>query len=124
VYLYHYLSREIERLADLTRTQEGVIEHKRRWKVSFCYGAAITVKERLNETQATQAAASPASQALVVMTAAQLAQAVKGYFPRLYSSRGGRISNTDGYYHGQTAGRNIQIRPGMGQTPNGRLALN
>ena len=93
-------------------------------KTSFCYGAAITVNERLTETQATQAAATPASQALVVMTAEQLAQAVKGYFPRLYMSRGGRISNTDGFYRGQTAGKNIDIRPGVGQSRNGRLALN
>src|SRR5437660_4654262 len=124
VYLYQYLSREIERLADLTRRQEGVLKNKGRWKVSFCYGAAITIKERLNETQATQAAASPASQALVVMTAEDLAKAVSGYFPRLRQLRGGRISNTDGYYRGQTAGRSIDIRPGVGQSRNGRLALN
>jgi hypothetical protein len=123
-YLYQYVSREIDRLADVTRQQEGVIENKRRWKTSFCYGAAATVCQRLNETRATQAAATPASQALVVMSAEDLKRAVNGYFPHLRNIRGGRISNTDGYYHGQTAGRNISIRPGMGQTPNGQLALN
>jgi len=124
VYLYQYLSREIERLGDHIRHQEGVIEHKRRWKVSFCYGAVTTVRVRLKETQASQAAATPASQALVVMSAADLARAVSGFFPRLSTIRGGRISNTDGYAHGQAAGRSLNIRPGVGQDRSGRLALN
>jgi uncharacterized protein DUF2786 len=125
-YLYNYLSREIERLATEGLRREGVLEHRRRWKVSFCYGAAMTIRQRLREQKERNSAQSAACTALVVVSDADLKRAVGAFFPRLTTLRGGRISNSNGYAAGQEAGCGMAM-PGQGIASRGttpQFALN
>lgn len=123
IYLYLFLSREVERLAkDAART---VLSGKAVYQTSFCRGATNTIYHRLKaerqqaQTTATHASnAKGTSNALVLRNAETDLQAaiLKIYGAPLRStSTRSSIGSHEGYQSGQAAGRTISINRGVGQ---------
>ena len=128
VYLYLYLSSEVERLAkEASRT---VLQRKAAYSVAFCRGAASTIYHRLQaerrqaETTATHfGTAKATSNALALRNAETDLQAaiLKIYgVPLRSTSTRSAIGNYDGYRSGQAAGHGISINRGVGHGSQSR----
>ena len=122
VYLYLYLSREVERLAkEETKT---VLAGKAAYQTSFCRGAANTIYHRLKaerqraETVATHyGTAKATSNALILRNAdADLQAAILKIYgaPLRTAFTRSSIGNHDGYQAGKAAGQSISINRGVG----------
>lgn len=113
-YLYEYLAREIDRLADVGwRDYTGWAASSRVWKNDFRTGAVVAINQALDQQERTQEAA-PDTMALIVRNDRALAEATRRVYPHLrHTSRKARAG--DGYYAGHRAGQGIGINPGVRQ---------
>lgn len=123
-YLYDYLSREIDRLADRGwANYYGFESSPRRWKTAFRMGAVAVIANRLARQRREQTAEAE-SRALILRDDAALQSAVAKYYPRLRKAPKVTIGSTDGYRAGAAAGRSMGINAGIGggaQRPQGLL---
>jgi len=125
-YMYAYLAREIDRLANAAYKRECTERahahmpepSARRWKASFRVGAAHVVRERLNaqrEATLRQARESGHGQALMVLDRKgdEIDRFVKQHHPRLRTmgSSAGQGSRS-GYQAGRSAGQGIALGGG------------
>jgi hypothetical protein len=124
-YLYQYLTREVARLAD---ERDG----DRSWKNAFRVGAAQTIANRLysekgarrqaTERKAATAPSESASRALAVVAKddEEVGSAYEERSKGFRASRGGSVSNANGYHAGRSAGERIALagaRPSLGSAP-------
>lgn len=119
-FLYEYLVREIDRLADLgwelSPSSRSSWITARSWKASFRAGAAATVARRLYERRKERAESATASDSIaLVVTNNRLASKVAEFFPRLRHTQM-RTTTRSGtaLAAGKLAGERIQIRDAMG----------
>ncbi len=120
-YLYEYLSREIDRLADQAWSRySGYESSSRRWKTSFRFGAVSIVADRLQRQRQAQEA-EPESRALIIRDDAAVKAAVTRYYPRLAQQRVRAGTSSSGYRAGQQAGASMGLHTGIGATSQ-RLA--
>lgn len=115
-YLYDYLSKELERLAEEAIRRERPF-HTRGWRGYFCHGAVVTIRERLMQDMRRREHESSQSTALVKVEKEGLTKAVNKMYPRLgkstaYSGGGGR----PGFDQGKEAGRHVGLRKGVSST--------
>lgn len=125
-FLFGYLVREIERLADRgwarARLVYGGYVEARSWKHDFRRGAVATIDERLRERVARFAQASADAQVLVLVKDGALVDAVHRFHPEVPTTtvrcRGGVA-----YQQGRSAAREIAIHPSLSSSSAGQRML-
>lgn len=143
-YLYTYLAGEVDRLARAAWKAEGKYAtsidrwgyrgpaNYGTWTKVFALAAADAIAGRLymqrREQQAAQTAAGDATRALVVMSDAELKQAVTQLFPNMRGTyRGDQSQALDRYVGahiaGYAAGQSVSINQGIGTSSRGAVAL-
>lgn len=113
-YLMDYLSGEIIRLSESLWASEGY-GAKVSWKQQFCYGAVQGVSEVLKEQFEKDRQAEVQTMALVVVKDKDLQEALKKLVKLSPMSLTG-ATGAAGYSNGKAAGKNIQIRKGVGDS--------
>ena len=108
MYLYQYLCREIERLAKAALL--SIHENKKRWGNNFRLGCVNTISIRLHETRrAAEQGLRGGGGALVKREDEALRCHVAKRFPKTRPADRARITDTNGFYSGQNAGRDINL---------------
>lgn len=113
VYLFEYLTGEIERLAVRSCISEGIITKRSQYMRQFCEGASASVYWRLKAQHKTTAEATGESRELVVVQDRELGKAVRQFWPRLRTTHR-RISAGNGYGQGNAVGKSMPINRGVG----------
>lgn len=109
-YLYHYLEREIERLA--TKAAESQYSGRAAYIRGFSLGAVHTIGNRLWEAKKDMAEQSDC-RALIVKSDAELKSAVEREFGKVGTAKWTKTGNAAAYQAGRRAGREIPIHEGV-----------
>ncbi|MEX0683416.1 MAG: DUF2786 domain-containing protein [Dehalococcoidia bacterium] len=122
-YLYDYLVREINRLADRGWASfDGYASSARRWKTGFRFGAISAIDARLEAERRKAQQASVDTRALIVTSDEAVRAAVHRYYPQLRTRKVGG-GDLGGYGAGRAAGASVDIRPAVGGSSSGGSLL-
>ncbi len=110
LYLYAYLGREIDRLADLGYKSTLTNNTIRRWKTAFREGAVYEVVERLKDAHQ---GADNGCRALVVVNTKELDEEMRKRFKNARTVSRHIRADAAAYASGQTAGRSIPLHQGV-----------
>lgn len=124
-YLWQFLRREIDRLADAgwTKNKHVAWTSAHKWKADFRSGAVDGVATVL-QRQRKQDIEETNSSALVILSDKDVENAMNKFFPNLVYGQSKVKHYGEGYNHGQEAGKAIKIHHGVERgaaAPAGRL---
>jgi hypothetical protein len=122
VYMFEYLTKEINRLAVEESRKRGFFSNKerRRYMQGFCEGARVAVCRKLLAKKQEQTRSSVESRELVVVKDGELDRAVKNIWPRLHhasprAATGSRLGYSDGSVNGAGIALNRGVNSGRGE---------
>jgi Protein of unknown function (DUF2786) len=134
VYLYEYLAKELEYLADFELGIQrliNIVQDKKSkvwaktWRTSFMYAALPIIHDRLKEQWNQNSHENSQTMALVVTTGKELQDALNEHFPRrgYHSARKLGAIHADGSAAGKRVGAEIPLNRGISSNPSGRKEL-
>ncbi len=112
-YLFAYLVGQLERMATAAYRQSGSLVPALTWKDAFYLGAIHSLQQRFQQQQQAFQASSDASRALVVVKDAELAEAVRHFYPHTRQGRAKPVKSTGGYAQGVQAGKDMSLSPAV-----------
>lgn len=119
IYLYEYLSKELQRIGELefrAYKDNGGLTHGKSWKHSFYMGAVDIISSRLKLAMLNARQKSSGVNALVLASDTKLKEALARMYPNLYSSAPVVMNSTVGYAAGVRVGSEVSLsRPLTGK---------
>lgn len=122
-YLYEFIWKQIQKLSRANWVENKSYAYtmnigEGKWRVTFCNGAAHGIGDKLREERDAWTQTADNHMALVVVKDAHLAEAMSNFYPRLGRGRATTNASDAAYNAGHNAGRNMQLRRGVGTGSN------